>query len=418
MAKTLSDVHNETFSTLQLADQLLSIPQHHSLFAADTTLKKLLHHARKTLDMEVAFVSEFLEGRRVFRYVDCDEDFRPFESNDSDPIDLSYCIRVVDGRLPELILNTQENPITAQLEATQTYCIGNYIGVPIILSDNTVYGTCCCFSRQPDYTINQRDVENFRFLAHCAALVIERDICGLRGIAQKRKNIKQLIDQRQFFPVFQPVFDLKNHQVTGFEALTRFVAQPRRTPQHWFNEASDVGLQQALELATLHSALAAVGLPLNKTIAVNLSPDSILEQQQAIVRALPRNQTIAIEITEHDIIEDYDLVNRALAPLRELGIKLAVDDVGAGFACLKHILLLKPDIIKIDQSIVKAIDHNKDAQAITRAMVTFAQEIQCEVIAEGIETAEELAMLKQLNVAKGQGFLLGAPNKGALQKWG
>ncbi|BFM08475.1 sensor domain-containing phosphodiesterase [Halioxenophilus aromaticivorans] len=417
MAKVLNDPTLQQYDSFHLAGDLLAFTIERKLFSTDAILKKLLNHVRQSMGMEIAFVSEIFEGRRVFRYVDYEGDFRPFQVEDSDPVDETYCLRIIDGRLPELILDTSQNSITAGLTATAAYSIGNYIGVPIIFSDNTVYGTFCCFSRQPDHTLSARDVENLRFLAHCAGLVIEKDIGGLRGYARKHRLIKNVIDESQFFPVFQPIFDLQSNQVSGFEALTRFIAKPRKTPEHWFQEASNVGLQQDLEMAALTAAMEALPGPLKHSISVNLSPESLMGNQQSILQALPRDQTLVIEITEHDVIEDYALVNRALALFREKGIKLAVDDVGAGFACLKHILLLKPDIIKIDQAIVKSIDGNRDAQAITRAMVTFAQEIQCDVIAEGVETAEELACLKQLGVAKGQGFLLGVPNKGAISRW-
>lgn len=419
MANANPTLNCSHIQTSQLAGELLSFSSHDNLFSCNTLLKKILHHARVQLGMEVAFISEFENHRRVFRYVDSEQDFCPIAADDGGPLDESYCQRVVDGRLPELIKNSQANTEALTLEVTLALPVGAHISVPIVLSDNSVYGTFCCFSRYPNEQLNLRDVENMRFLAGCVALIIERDLDGVRGFARQQKCVSEAITEHAFFSVFQPIFDLKSQCTAGFEALSRFTVNPRQTPDQWFQKAKEVGLQPELELSTLAMALnASKDLPKDKYIALNLSAQTIIAKQDDIKQALQDRPASVLEITEHDIIDDYIEVNDALAPLRRMGVKLAVDDVGAGFASLKHILSLKPDIIKIDQAIVKCIDRNPDAQAVTRAIVSFAHEIDCDVIAEGIETSTELATLQQLDIPKGQGFLLGIPNKNAIRKWG
>jgi len=418
MAKLQMDPEPCREEALYLAEDLLLAARQNTLCNSDAVLKKMLHYVRLELGMEVAFISEFRNGCRVFRYIDSDSDFCPIEIGGSDPLEESYCQRVVDGRLPELMHNSQENAEATTLAATAALPVGAHISVPLVLSDKSLYGTMCCFSRQSNHELNRRDVENLRFLSYCASLVIERDVEGVRDFNSKRDLINKVIKERSFIPVFQPIFDLQTETVIGFESLTRFTARPQKPPDRWFADAQAVGLQTEMELATLSAAIhCRRELPSNCYMALNLSPNSILNKQQEVIQALTRDCAIVIEITEHDIIDDYRKVNKALRPLRDLGIRVAVDDVGAGFACLKHILLLKPDIIKIDQSIVKSIDRNPDAQAIARAMVAFAQEIACDVVAEGIETAEELAKLKHLGIGRGQGFLLGVPERHAIKKW-
>jgi len=115
---------------------------------------------------------------------------------------------------------------------------------------------------------------------------------------------------------------------------------------------------------------------------------------------------IVLEVTEHESIDDYASVASRLEPLRKQGLRLAVDDAGAGYASFRHILKLKPDIIKLDASLVAAIDTDDSLRALASALVRFADETGSKVIAEGVETEEVLEVLRQLNVNKAQGYLV------------
>jgi EAL domain-containing protein (putative c-di-GMP-specific phosphodiesterase class I) len=116
-----------------------------------------------------------------------------------------------------------------------------------------------------------------------------------------------------------------------------------------------------------------------------------------------------LEVTEHSTIEDYDAIASVLAPLRKRGLRLAVDDAGAGYASFRHILQLKPDIIKLDRSLISGLNANRDQLALAAALVSFAEKTGIKVVAEGVETPEELKALQTLNVNKAQGYLLGRP---------
>ncbi|MCO6058006.1 EAL domain-containing protein [Pseudomonas sp. MOB-449] len=118
---------------------------------------------------------------------------------------------------------------------------------------------------------------------------------------------------------------------------------------------------------------------------------------------------IVLEITEHDVVADYEGLSAGLAPLRSLGIRLAVDDAGAGYASFRHILMLKPDIIKLDGSLTQNIDSDPTRRALAVALIQFAAETGSKIVAEGVETLSELNILRDLNVNKAQGFLLGRP---------
>src|SRR5207302_1055710 len=118
---------------------------------------------------------------------------------------------------------------------------------------------------------------------------------------------------------------------------------------------------------------------------------------------------LVIEITEHAPVEDYDGLNEALRSFRERGGRLAVDDAGAGFSSLRHILRLVPDFIKLDGALTRGIDTDRTRRALGAALISFASEIGVPIIAEGIETQAEVDALRALEVTCGQGFFLGEP---------
>ena len=108
-------------------------------------------------------------------------------------------------------------------------------------------------------------------------------------------------------------------------------------------------------------------------------------------------------------MEDYAALHRALGPIREQGARLAADDLGSGYAGFRHLVRLQPDIIKLDISLVSGIHRNAGQRALARALVSFADEVGATVIAEGVEEADELVALQDLNVHWAQGYFLGRP---------
>jgi EAL domain-containing protein (putative c-di-GMP-specific phosphodiesterase class I) len=117
---------------------------------------------------------------------------------------------------------------------------------------------------------------------------------------------------------------------------------------------------------------------------------------------------VVLEITEHEAVTDYTDILASIAELRELGLRIAVDDVGAGFASLRHLLRLKPDVLKLDVSLCRHVN-SAPGRALVHGLLSFAHHSDATVVAEGIETDEELAGVLSLGVGFGQGFLLGRP---------
>jgi len=145
------------------------------------------------------------------------------------------------------------------------------------------------------------------------------------------------------------------------------------------------------------------------SLSVNVSPATILSGRlDRIIDSVAADRVI-LEITEHDRVDDYSAMTHALVALRNRGVRLAIDDAGAGYASLRHILELSPDLIKLDVSITRGLFENAGNRALVSGLRDFGREIGAILVAEGIETAAELAAARDLGVALGQGFFLGMP---------
>jgi EAL domain-containing protein (putative c-di-GMP-specific phosphodiesterase class I) len=203
--------------------------------------------------------------------------------------------------------------------------------------------------------------------------------------------------------------DLASGRTIGFEALARFSTPPPRPPNEWFAEAVALALGVQLELTTVAQALRALPqVPEDAYLALNCSHRAAVSDELAALLA-PHADRLVLEITEHEAIEDYDALVGALAPLRARGTRIAIDDAGAGFASLRHTLHIAPDIVKLDMSLTRGIDGDRTKRALAAAMVSFAEEVGFALVAEGIESREELDALRDLGVACGQGFFLAEP---------
>ncbi len=244
------------------------------------------------------------------------------------------------------------------------------------------------------------------FSATSSALLAER-LDALRQEAQLRTSLAATIALGAFHPVFQPIVDLASGDVVGYEALTRFDTAQR--PDLCFADAWAVGLGPELELATMAAAIdAAKGLPAGLWLDLNLSPRLLGEPGRLRDILREADRPLVLEVTEHDVIEDYEVVREAI---RELGhdIRLAVDDAGAGVANFGHIIELRPDLVKLDISLVRRVNANLGRQAMVVAMQHFSRTAGCRLVAEGVETEEEAATLRGLGVDFGQGYHFGHP---------
>ncbi len=380
--------------------------------AEENSVPDILHAIRNHLNMEVAFVAEFTRGQRIFRYVDSDWQNNPIKINQGNPLEESYCQRVVDGRLPELIQDACVHPEALRLGVTQAIPVGAHMSVPIRLSDGSIYGTFCCFSRTGDKSLNLRDLSLMRVFAELATKMIERErkLSTLRN--DSRARIERVLSGQGLSMVYQPIVDINRKQIAGYEALARFRDELSAAgPDQWFRNAHLAGLGVELELHAIETALRI--LPqLDKTldIAVNASPETILDPRlAALFERTTSTDRVVLEITEHAAVERYEAIAQCLKPYRERGLKIAVDDAGAGYASFRHILNLNPDRIKLDMSLTRDIDADPARRALAAALIHFSAETGSTLVAEGVETAAELATLKELGVNKAQGYFVGRP---------
>jgi PAS domain S-box-containing protein len=234
-------------------------------------------------------------------------------------------------------------------------------------------------------------------------------------LAEIRARLGGLLHDRSLTMALQPITRLSSQQIIGFEALARFA--DGRSPDDWFGDASQVGMRIDLELLALAQARPLLEQQLlpDVYLSLNASPDLIRDPRFAETLTGVDMSRVVVEITEHAMVARYDELTHALAPLRERGLRLAVDDAGAGYASFAHVLQLRPDIIKIDRSVVSRTPFDAAARALVVAIMRLATEMDATVVAEGIEDHRELATLTILDVDCGQGYHLGRPSTHAEQ---
>lgn len=212
---------------------------------------------------------------------------------------------------------------------------------------------------------------------------------------------------RRIAEVVQPLVDLRTGFVAGYEALSRFPGSERR-PAAWFALAHAGGLGIELELLAAGRQLRLAGRPPGTWLSINLSASALVSGRAG--ELLQGDLTgLIIEITEAELVAEGQSLEHRLADLRDRGARLAVDDLGAGYAGISQVMRVRPDLLKIDRSLVDGVASDPAKEAMVDALVRFSRRIGAEVCAEGIESLADLRALADLDVAYGQGFVLARP---------
>ena len=208
--------------------------------------------------------------------------------------------------------------------------------------------------------------------------------------------------------VCQPILDIDDRVVVGYEALSRFTDGTR--PDQWFAQAAEAGLGVELELAAIANALQYMPtIAANAYLSVNASPDALRDPRlMALIVANDPGRTV-VELTEHVAFDDYSGYRRVVGQLHEAGARIAVDDTGSGYGSFRHIVDLKPDIIKVDRALVHRVDRDPARRSLMIALVAFANDMGASLVAEGVERVEEDIALRQWGVRFAQGYLYGRP---------
>ena len=375
--------------------------------AGNLRIDNILDAVRRHLGMEIAFTSRFVEDRREFTHISAAIPV-PSAPGDSEPLDQSFCWHILNGRLPELIEDAAEFAFARTLPITLALPVGCHISVPLKLKDGSVYGSFCCLSRAADHSLTKRDLATVRAFADLAIEQIEAEQAAEAIRNEQVRRIGDVLAARQPTIHLQPIHRLADAAPVGAEALARFPDFAQRPPNLWFDEAFGVGpeLGADLELAAMRQSFGAFPyLASGQYLSINLSPQTILSGRvEALLAEGSGGRAIVLEVTEHHRVDDYRALAQALDRLRPYA-RIAIDDVGAGYAGLRHIIDLRPDILKLDISLTRDIDRDPAKRALALALGSFAEDIDCVVVAEGIERTEERETLHALGIAYGQGWL-------------
>jgi len=259
--------------------------------------------------------------------------------------------------------------------------------------------------RSPEHLA--RDLPSVVDYATLCGALLGRTLALRRQASDVRHSLETVIAERAFRTVFQPIVEIGTSRIVGHEALTRF--DDGVAPDQRFANASAVGLGLELEFGTLEVAIdAARELPGGAWLSLNISPAAALAGDPLARLLKQARQPVVLELTEHTAVHDYPALRQAIADLGP-GIRVAVDDAGAGYASMQHVVEVRPDLVKLDISLVRGIDADRARQALVAGMRHFADETSCLMLGEGVETTAELKTLERLGVVLGQGYLLGRP---------
>jgi EAL domain-containing protein (putative c-di-GMP-specific phosphodiesterase class I) len=375
---------------------------------SDTDLKvaELLRTAKKALGLSLTFLTR-LDGE--IQHLEVVESSIPFfHDGQTQPQSTSLCQAILDGKLPSVIPNVAKLPEAKRLPAARFPRIRSYVSVPVSLSDGTLYGTFCAAGFAADNDLSKRDRALMEVLASAAATIIEPGVQERRREAVIRSRLEPILDASGPSIVLQPIVTLGGGIRVGAEALSRFPAEWGQAPDEVFADAASIGIGRELEILAVRRA-ADDFIGVSGYLSINFSAQTLLDVRcQELLRDLPLER-IVVELSEHDPVDDYRILMETLNPLRKLGLRLAIDDVGAGFSSLRHILLTSPDVIKLDRSIVAGVADDPVLRRLVQSLAEFGHDAGATVVAEGVEISDDASALRDAGVDYGQGWYFARP---------
>lgn len=375
--------------------------------SAQDQIAELLKTARASLGLTMAFLSR-LEGDT--QHLEVMESAFPllFKDGKTQSRETSLCQYILDGKLPAVLPDLRDFPEAMKLPAARMPRLRSYVSVPVVLSDGTLYGTFCAAGMRSDRELQERDRALMTVLAHAASLIIEPEFHEQQRRESVEGRILPVLRAGGPSIVFQPIVDLHTLQAVGAEALSRFPLEWNQAPDVAFDEAHSIGVGLELEMLALERA-EVESRQFAGYVGMNASPALLLDPVYlARLQRLPLSRVL-LELSEHEAVDDYGALMSIIDPLREQGMRLGIDDVGAGFSSLRHIVLTRPDVIKLDRSIVAGAAHSNVLLTLAQSLVRLAQEIGAKTVAEGIEEQADADCLRGIGVEYGQGWLFGRP---------
>ncbi|MEV6596222.1 EAL domain-containing protein [Actinoplanes sp. NPDC051346] len=368
-------------------------------------LADLLRTARQSLGLGSAFLTR-MDG--TTQHLEAVDSTIPdmFSVGMAQPQESSFCQAIMDGRLPPVMADVTDYPEAMALPGGKVPWLRSFVSVPVVLSDGTVYGTFCAAGFPTDPALASRDRALMDVLSHAASVIIEPGLRELARHAEISDRLTPVLNAGGPVVLLQPIVDLASRRRVGAEALSRFPREWNLPPDRCFAEAHAIGEGHRLEMLALRRAAAHLDR-VPHYVTMNVSPATLLTKAcTRLLQGFPLDRVV-LELSEHEPVEDYDALKAVLAPLRARGMRLAIDDVGAGFSSLRHIVVTAPDVIKLDRSIVTGIGADSVLSVVTHSLVDLARATGATVVAEGVETEADAAALAAVGVDLGQGWHFG-----------
>jgi EAL domain-containing protein (putative c-di-GMP-specific phosphodiesterase class I) len=234
--------------------------------------------------------------------------------------------------------------------------------------------------------------------------------------AARRDDLRQITSgTRPVRMVFQHIVDIQTGTAVGFEALARFAPRLTTSPAPWFTAVAGTPQAAPLESMLIREALRSRReLPTGSFISINVTPALLPERE--VLRAFGSGgdlSDVVVELTEHAPVFDDNALREAVAVLRQRGARIALDDVGVGWAGLKQVMDLRPEIVKLDRSLVESAPADPAKQAVARMMLDLCSRLGLDLLVEGVETYAELDLFAGMGAPLAQGFVFGRPTAAA-----
>ena len=372
-------------------------------------ISDMIEALRAHLDMDVAFVSRQVgHTHRIFTHVAA-RGVAPLASGDLNPNENSLCWLVIQGKLPERVTDTSHYEAAACLPITDAINVRAHFSVPLRRRNGEIHGSLCCFSYRPRPDIAERDMQMIRSLAAIVSDQIESRIELEERGEDAAAAIARLIVDDALTVIHQPIYDLSDWHLIGHECLMRHKASPEISAQELLDQARAAGRTLELELHIARKALATLD-PAHpeRFIAINVSPETLASP--ALGQIIPEGlaSRLVIELNQQDTARDPAAIKEAIRVLKERAW-VAVSSEGLGFAGLQALVDLGPDIVKIAPDFLAGVAADASRRALVKALVQFASDTGVTVIAQGVETREDLQALRELGVRFAQGDVLGRP---------
>ncbi|SIT12086.1 EAL domain, c-di-GMP-specific phosphodiesterase class I (or its enzymatically inactive variant) [Thalassolituus maritimus] len=375
----------------------------------EQSLLSLLRTVRTKLRMEVGFISRFDGDMRTFYLVDSAPGVDIVRAGGSDYRGESLCQRVVDGRAPQLIADAQRTAGASDLAAVKLVPVGAHISVPIVFSDGTVFGTFCVFSRYVIPELNHRSLAMCRVFADAiAAMIEEADALPLHESEhriQLKNEVTELITKHGLKYVRVPLVNLNTGKQEGTELIPSLVRTTDNlaSPLLLVHQAVRLGLAKLIGVNLMEQLFATLSaLPDEHYVVINVTPEFLAEFSFTVWLSDDLCRRIVFEISEHDRVASYHELKRVLQPLRQSGIRLSIDNAGAGFASMQHILQLQPEFVKLDSCLTCGVASDTAQQAMLQALLLFSRSQGSTLVADGISNQQDEDYLLHSGISLGQ----------------